>query len=98
MSQLKNYYEILEIAPDATILDIERAYQKLSTQWHPDKHRENRGQAEKMFHDIAEAYDVLSNVNSRSTYDKLFRKQYSLEEANSTFERFFEENGMEDEN
>ena len=50
-----------------------------------------------MFHDIAEAYDVLSNRNSRSHYDELLIKQYSLEDANSTFERFYVENGIEDE-
>ena len=85
MSQLKNYYEILGVSPDATTIDIEKAYQKMSTQWHPDKHRENRGKAEKMFHDIAEAYDVLSNRNSRSHYDELLRRQYSLEDANLIF-------------
>lgn len=39
MSTVKNYYDILEIPTNATSFDIEKAYQKLSGQWHPDKHK-----------------------------------------------------------
>ena len=42
MSQIRNYYQILEVAPTASSFEIEQAYQKLSTYWHPDRHRENR--------------------------------------------------------
>ena len=45
MSQLKNYYDILGVSPDATTIDIEKAYQKMSTQWHPDKQKQNRSKA-----------------------------------------------------
>ena len=97
MSQIKNYYEILEVPNNASSFEIEQAYEKLSTYWHPDRHRENRVTAEKKFHDVAEAYDVLSNRNSRLHYDELLQKQYSLQDAHQTFERFFDEHGIEEE-
>jgi len=39
---IKNYYEILGVNRDATMRDIENAYQKLSLKWHPDKHTVDR--------------------------------------------------------
>jgi len=67
----KNYYKVLGIQPNATSAEIDAAYKKLSTQWHPDKNKEKRQEAEKKFHEISEAYDVLSNKNRRSHYDDI---------------------------
>jgi curved DNA-binding protein CbpA len=46
----KNYYQILELNSNATTPEIEKAYQKLSLRWHPDKHRTDRKLAERKFH------------------------------------------------
>lgn len=46
---IRNYYEILGVNPDATLRDIENAYQKLSLKWHPDKHTVDRRLAERKF-------------------------------------------------
>lgn len=86
---VKNYYEILGLHQDATIREIENCYQKLALKWHPEKHSVDRKLAEKKFHEITEAYDVLSDVNKRATYDQMISKQSSLENAMSTFDRFF---------
>ena len=42
MSEFKNYYEILQIPQTASAFEIEEAYQKLATLWHPDRDRDNR--------------------------------------------------------
>lgn len=42
MSQLKNYYQILGVDYDASIFEIENAYRKLASEWHPDKHKADR--------------------------------------------------------
>lgn len=47
---MRNYYEILGVSQDATLRDIENAYQKLSLKWHPDKHTVDRRLAERKFH------------------------------------------------
>ncbi len=94
---LKNYYAILGIPENASLFDIESAYEKLASKWHPDKNKEHRKSAEMKFQEIAEAYEVLSDRNKRSHYDELLNKKYSLEDANKTFERFFNQEGILDE-
>jgi DnaJ-class molecular chaperone len=70
----------------------------LATKWHPDRHKEHRKTAEARFHDIAEAFDVLSDHNKRADYDQLLHREYSIADAQSTFNRFFSEQGPLDEN
>lgn len=94
---LKNYYAILGLTENASLFEIESAYEKLAARWHPDKHKEHRKSAEAKFQEIAEAYEVLSDRNKRSHYDELLTKAYSLQDANSTFDKFFNEHGIVDE-
>lgn len=94
---LKNYYAILGVSENASLFEIESAYERLAAKWHPDKHKEHRKSAETKFHEISEAFEVLSDRNKRSHYDELLSKEYSLLDANSTFERFFNEHGLVDE-
>lgn len=70
MSKRKDYYKILGVAKTAGDKEIKKAYRKLALQWHPDKHNaETREQAEKMFQDIGEAHEVLSDPQKRNRYD-----------------------------
>jgi DnaJ-class molecular chaperone len=52
--------------------------------------------AEQRFHDIAEAYECLSDRGSRSHYDNLLQKKFDLEDAEKTFTSFFDEHGIVD--
>lgn len=61
----KDYYKILGVARDANVNEIKTAYRKLAHKYHPDK----GGDAEK-FKEINEAYQVLSNQEKRSQYDR----------------------------
>lgn len=69
-SKEKNYYKILGVQRDAGLKQIKKAYRDLALQWHPDKNTENKEEAEKMFHDIGEAYEVLSDEEMRGKYDR----------------------------
>lgn len=56
METVKDYYQILGIPHNASLFQIQQAYQKGALQWHPDKNKANRSEAERRFHDISEAY------------------------------------------
>jgi DnaJ-class molecular chaperone len=64
-----NYYETLGISKSATADEIKKAYRKQALEWHPDKHSENKAQAEAKFKEINEAYQVLSNPQKKQVYD-----------------------------
>lgn len=68
----RDYYEILGIDRNATDTDIKKAYRKLALQYHPDKNPGDQEAAEK-FREAAEAYDVLSDQDKRSQYDRYGR-------------------------
>ncbi len=66
---MKDYYNILGIAKDASIEDIKKAYRKLAHKFHPDM----SGGNEQKFKEISEAYQVLSDNDKRAQYDKFGR-------------------------
>lgn len=61
----------------------------MSLKWHPDKHTTDRRLAERKFQDVSEAFDVLSDHNRRSTYDRMISEKSSLENAYKVFDKFF---------
>ena len=65
---MKDYYQVLGIARDASPEDIKKAFRKLAHQYHPDK-----GGDEKRFKEINEAYQVLSDFDKKAQYDKFGR-------------------------
>lgn len=64
-----NAYRILGVTPTATHDDIKRAYRKLSLKHHPDKTK-NDPELTKSFHQIKEAYQILSDSEKRKEHDK----------------------------
>jgi curved DNA-binding protein len=63
----RDFYQILGVPRDASQQDIQRAYRKLARQYHPDVNSDPA--AAERFKDISEAYDVLSDPETRSRYD-----------------------------
>ena len=60
-----NYYIILGVPRNATQTDIKAAYRKRAKELHPDHCKKERAP----FQVLQEAYSVLSNPESRKTYD-----------------------------
>jgi molecular chaperone DnaJ len=65
----RDYYEILGVNKNATPEEIKKAYRKVAIQFHPDKNQGNK-EAEEKFKEAAEAYEVLSDNEKRSQYDR----------------------------
>ncbi|CAJ0895531.1 6437_t:CDS:2 [Entrophospora sp. SA101] len=65
----KDYYKILEVDKKADEETLKKAYKKLALKWHPDRHQNDKEQAEIKFKEISEAYEVLSDKQKREIYD-----------------------------
>ncbi|KAI4380829.1 hypothetical protein MLD38_006974 [Melastoma candidum] len=65
-----DYYEVLKVDRNATDDDLKRAYRKLAMKWHPDKNPNDKKEAEAMFKQISEAYEVLNDPQKRAIYDQ----------------------------
>lgn len=63
------YYDILEVQATAEESKIKRQYYQMARMYHPDKNPGDPEAAAK-FKDVAEAYQVLSDPELRSKYDK----------------------------
>jgi molecular chaperone DnaJ len=64
----RDYYEILGIARNASDDEIKKAYRRLALQYHPD--RNQAPEATERFKEATEAYQVLSDAEKRSMYDR----------------------------
>merc|ERR1719436_2097683 len=80
------FYKLLEVDKNAGDSEIKKAYRKLAVKHHPDK----GGDPEK-FKEITRAYEVLSDADKRSKYDRFGEE--GLEDgggdASDIFESFF---------
>jgi len=65
----RDFYDVLEIAKDASNDDIKKAYKKLAKKYHPDMNPGNK-EAEAKFKEVNEAYAILSDDEKRAQYDR----------------------------
>ncbi|XP_050212331.1 chaperone protein dnaJ A6, chloroplastic-like [Mercurialis annua] len=63
-----DYYSVLGVSKTASKSEIKSAYRKLARSYHPDVNKE--AGAEEKFKEISNAYEVLSDDEKRSLYDK----------------------------
>ncbi|KAK9740138.1 hypothetical protein RND81_03G014400 [Saponaria officinalis] len=63
-----DYYSILGVSRNASKAEIKSAYRKLARSYHPDVNKEPG--AEQKFKEISNAYEVLSDDEKKSIYDR----------------------------
>ena len=68
MATKRDYYEVLGLPREASEAEIKKAYRRLARDHHPDANPDDSG-AEERFKELTEAYEVLSNPESRRAYD-----------------------------
>jgi molecular chaperone DnaJ len=66
-----DYYELLGVPRNASGGEIKQAFRRLALQYHPDRNKDPG--AEEKFKEINEAYQVLSDPEKRSSYDRYGR-------------------------
>ena len=64
------YYDVLWVDKKSTADEIKKAYRKKAMQYHPDRAKWDKKQAEAKFKEIGEAYDTLSDSSKRKNYDR----------------------------
>ncbi|MBQ2645545.1 J domain-containing protein [bacterium] len=82
----KDYYKILGLNFDATNEDIKKAFKRAVIKYHPDINQNG----EKIFLEIKEAYDVLSDETERKNYD--FIRGYDILKKQKSYREKFEKN------
>lgn len=63
-----DYYDVLGVSKNASKSEIKSAYRKLAREHHPDVSKE--AGAEAKFKELSNAYEVLSDEETRSIYDR----------------------------
>lgn len=69
---MKDYYAVLGVAANASLAEMKTTYRKLASQFHPDKNSASDAPAK--FRQVQEAYEILSDVDKRKTYDENRRR------------------------
>ncbi|CAI2376781.1 unnamed protein product [Moneuplotes crassus] len=69
MSEL-DYYQTLQLNRTATIDDVKKAFRRLSLKYHPTKNPSEITVCSDQFHQICEAYEVLSDKHLSAIYNK----------------------------
>lgn len=64
----RDYYQVLEVDRSASKEELKRAYRRMARKYHPDVNHD--AGSDERFKEINEAYEILSNENSRAAYDR----------------------------
>ena len=65
----RDFYEILGVAKSASAEEIKKAYRRIAMKNHPDRKPDNK-EAEDIFKEATEAYEVLSDKEKKAAYDQ----------------------------
>ncbi len=90
----RDYYEVLGVSRSADQDELKRAYRRLARKYHPDVNKEPG--AEDQFKEINRAYEVLSDAQTRSNYDRFGEAGVSGAAGGAGFSDFGDMGGFAD--
>ena len=83
----RDYYEVLSVSREADEREIKRSFRKLARELHPDVNQHDP-EAEEKFKEAAEAYEVLTDAERRSLYDRYGHEGLQSSGFSSNFQGF----------
>ncbi len=89
----RDFYEVLEVSRTASLEEIKKAYRKKALLYHPDRNPGDK-EAEDKFKEATDAYSILSNPETRKTYDQFGHAAF--EQGRGGFQNFGDFSGFED--
>ncbi len=92
----KDYYKILGVDRNASAEEVKKAFRQLARKYHPDANPENKKEAEERFKEISEAYEVLSDPQKKSMYDRTGQVNFGGDGSNFRWEDFTHFTDFED--
>ena len=69
-SSFVDYYDLMQISPNADVDTIQHVFRHLAKKWHPDY---RKGDPEQ-FKLLVEAHKILTNTERRAAYDLRYQK------------------------
>jgi molecular chaperone DnaJ len=68
----RDFYQVLGVPRNATEDAITKAYRRLAMKYHPDRNPDDK-EAEELFKEAKEAYEILTDAQKRAAYDQYGR-------------------------
>lgn len=78
----RDYYEVLQVSPDAEPEVVQAAYRRLAQKYHPDVNA--LPEAGRRMQELNEAYEVLSDASKRAAYNSFLAQQERRETTRTT--------------
>ncbi|KAK2889377.1 hypothetical protein Q8A67_014752 [Cirrhinus molitorella] len=82
---VSDYYSLLGVSRSASSREIKKAFHRLALKHHPDKSQSPN--AQQTFTHIAQAYEVLSDIEKRRVYDQMDHLTISNQDRKRTFKK-----------